>query len=85
MAGGQQGGDIACLLIGHGRCCFAVLLSCQPLTDGICDDVLDVVEGITGETVIKLTQEEKGIIESMVQTRKCILKRESGGCDRLEN
>jgi hypothetical protein len=31
------------------------------LTDGICDDVLDVVEGIAGETVIKLTQEEKGI------------------------
>jgi hypothetical protein len=31
------------------------------LTDGICDDVLDVVEGISGETVIKLTQEEKGI------------------------
>ncbi len=30
----------------------------QPLTDGICDDVLDVVEGIAGETVIKLTQEE---------------------------
>jgi hypothetical protein len=31
------------------------------LTDGICDDVLDVVEGIAGETVIKLMQEEKGI------------------------
>jgi hypothetical protein len=42
---------------------FVVLLSCQPLTDGICDDVLDVVEGIAGETVIKLTQEEKGIRE----------------------
>jgi hypothetical protein len=66
-------------------CCVIVLLSCQPLMDGICDDVLDVVEGITGETVIKLTQEEKGIIESMVQTRKCILERESVGCDRLEN
>ncbi len=58
---GQQGGDIACLSIGHGRCCFVVLLGCQPLTDGICDDVLDVVESIVGETVIKLMQEEKGI------------------------
>ncbi len=38
-----------------------MLLRCQPLTDGICGDVLDVVEGIAGETVIKLTQEEKGI------------------------
>jgi hypothetical protein len=33
------------------------------LTDGICDDVLDVVEGIAGETVIELMQEEKGIKE----------------------
>jgi hypothetical protein len=39
-----------------------VLLSCQPLTDGICDDVLDVAKGIAGEIVIKLTQEEKEII-----------------------
>jgi hypothetical protein len=38
-----------------------VLLSRQPLKDGICDDVLDVVEGIANETVIKLTQEEKRI------------------------
>jgi hypothetical protein len=60
-AGGQQGRDIACLLIRHGSCCFVVLLSCQPLTDGICDGVLDVVEGIASETVIKLMQEEKGI------------------------
>jgi hypothetical protein len=40
-----------------------VLLGYQPLTDGICDDVLDVVEGIAGETVIELTQEEQGIKE----------------------
>jgi hypothetical protein len=59
VAGGQQGGDIACLSIGHGRCCFVVLLRCQPLTDGVCDDVWDVVEGISGKTVIKLMQEEK--------------------------
>ena len=40
-----------------------MLLGYQPLTDGVCDDVLDMVEGIAGETVIKLTQEEKGINE----------------------
>jgi hypothetical protein len=40
-----------------------VLLGCQLLTDGICDDVLDVVEDIAGETVMKLMQEEKGIRE----------------------
>ncbi len=40
-----------------------MLLGYQPLTDGVCDDVYDVVEGITGETVIELTQEEKGIKE----------------------
>jgi hypothetical protein len=31
------------------------------LTDGICDDVLDVVEGIASEKVIKLMQVVKGI------------------------
>jgi hypothetical protein len=61
VAGGQQSGDIACLSIGHGRGCFVVLLGCQRLIDGICDDVLDVVGGIAGETVIKLTQEENRI------------------------
>jgi hypothetical protein len=43
-----------------------VLLCCwgyQPLTDGVCNDVLDMVECIAGETVIKLTQEEKEIKE----------------------
>ncbi len=33
------------------------------MTDVICDDVLYMVEGISGETVIKLMQEEKGIKE----------------------
>ncbi len=47
-------------LTDHGKCCFVVY---QPLTDGVCDDVLDMVEGNAGETVIKLTQEEKGIEE----------------------
>ncbi len=45
----------------HGRCCFVCLLGYQPLTDGICDDVLDVIEGITGETVIELVQEENNM------------------------
>ena len=47
----------------------------------ILSDVLDVIEGIAGETVIELMQEEK----SMVQTRKCILKKESERCDILGN
>ncbi len=51
------------MLTDHGRYCFVVLLGYQPLTDGICDDVLDIVEGIAGETVIKLMQEEKGLKE----------------------
>ncbi len=50
-------------LTDHGRCCFVVLLGYQPLRGGICDDVLDMVEGIAGETVIELTREEKGIKE----------------------
>jgi hypothetical protein len=40
-----------------------VLLGYQPLTDGVCDDVLDMVEGIVGKTVNELTREEKGIKE----------------------
>ena len=47
----------------HRRCCFVGLLGYQPLTDGVCDDVLDVVEGIAGETVIELTQEENNMRE----------------------
>jgi hypothetical protein len=39
---------------------FVVLLGYRLLTDGIGDDVLDVVEGIAGETVIELTREKKG-------------------------
>jgi hypothetical protein len=37
------------------------LLGYQPLTDGICDDVLDVIEGIASEKVIELTQEENNM------------------------
>ncbi len=48
-------------LTDHGRCCFVRLLEYQPLTDDVCDDVLDVVEGIAGETVIELTQEENNM------------------------
>jgi hypothetical protein len=62
-AEGQQGGSRVETLTGHGRCCFIVLLGYQPLTDGVCDDVLDMVEGIADETVIKMRQEEIGIKE----------------------
>ncbi len=47
-----------------------MLLGYQPLTGGICDDVLDVVEGIAGETVIELTQEEKWIKETYDSDKK---------------
>ncbi len=46
-------------LADHGRCCFVVLLGYQPLSDGVCDDVLGMVEGIAGERVIELTQEHQ--------------------------
>ncbi len=42
----------------------------QLLTDGICDDVLDVVEGNAGETEIELTQEERGIRERYDSDKK---------------
>ena len=58
------------MLTDHGRCCHVVLLGYQPLTDGICDDVLDVVEGIAGETVIELMQEEKEIIKRYGSDKK---------------
>ncbi len=57
-------------LTDHGRCSFVGLLGYQPLTDGICDDVLDVVEGNASETVIELTQEEKGIRERYDSDKK---------------
>jgi hypothetical protein len=40
------------------------------LTDGVCDDVLDVVEGIAGETVIELMKEEEGINERYGSDKK---------------
>ncbi len=69
-SGWQQGGSRVETLTDHGRCCFVGLLGYQPLTDGICDDVLDVVEGIAGETVIELMQEEKGIRERYDSDKK---------------
>ncbi len=50
-----------------------MLLGYQPLIDGICDDVLDMVEGIVGETVIELTREEKGIKEIYDSEKKMYL------------
>jgi hypothetical protein len=45
------------------------------MTDGVCDDVLDVVEGIAGETVIKLMQEEKGIRERYGSNKNVYLRK----------
>jgi hypothetical protein len=50
------------------------LLGYQPLTDGICDDVLDVVEGIAGETAIELTQEENNMREKYDSDKKMYVK-----------
>ncbi len=57
-------------LTDHGRCRFVWLLGFQPLIDGICDDVLDVVEGVAGETVIELTQEENNARERYDSDKK---------------
>ncbi len=42
-------------------CCVVGVSAIDRWTDGVCDDVSDVVEGIAGETVIELMQEEQGI------------------------
>jgi hypothetical protein len=61
-----------------------VLLGYQPLTDGICDDVLDVVEGNASKTVIELTQEENNMRDRYGSDKKCIRKKESERCDTLD-
>jgi hypothetical protein len=53
------------------------------LTDGVCDDVLDVIEGIASETVIELTQEENNMQERYDSDKKCKCKKESERCDTL--
>jgi hypothetical protein len=58
------------MLTDHGRCFFVWLLWYQPLTDGICDDVLDVVEGFAGEIVIELKQEENNMRERYDSDKK---------------
>ncbi len=65
-AGGQKGGDVDW----PWKVLFFWLLGYQPLTDGVCDDVLDVVEGIIGETVIELTQEENNMRERYDSDKK---------------
>jgi hypothetical protein len=69
-SGWQQRGSRVEALPVNWRHCFVGLLGCLPLKDGVCDDVLDVVEGIAGETVIELTQEEKRIIERYCSDKK---------------
>jgi hypothetical protein len=60
---------------------FVWLLGYQPLTDGVYDDVLDVIEGIAGKTVIELTQEENNMQERYDSGKKYICKKESERCD----
>jgi hypothetical protein len=69
------------MLTDHGRCCFFLLLGYQPLTDCICDDMLDLIEGIAGETVIELMQEVINMQERYDSDKKCICKKESERCD----
>ncbi len=40
------------------------------MTDCVCDDVLDVVEGIAGETMIELMQEENNMRERYDSDKK---------------
>jgi hypothetical protein len=65
-AGGQKGGDIDW----PWEVLFCWLLEYQPLTDSICDDILDVVEGIASETVIELMQEENNMRERYDSDKK---------------
>ncbi len=51
-----------------------MLLGYQPLTDGVCDDVLDMVEGVAGETVTELMREEKEIKEIYDSDKKMYTK-----------
>jgi hypothetical protein len=53
------------------------------LTDGVCDDVLDVIEGIAGEIVMELKQKENNMQERYYSDKKCIFKKESKRCDTL--
>jgi hypothetical protein len=53
------------------------LLGYQPLTDGVCDDVLDVVEGIASEIVIELTQEENNMRERYDSDKKNVYIRKN--------
>ncbi len=71
-------------LTDNGRCCFVWLLGYQSLIDGICDDVLDVIEGIASETVIELTQDENNMQERYDSDKKVICKKESERCDTLD-
>ncbi len=66
-SGWQQGGSRGAEGWRHrltmGGVVFVWLLEYQPLIDDVCDDVLDVIEGIAGETGIELTQEENNMRE----------------------
>ncbi len=57
-------------LTDNGMCCFVWLLEYWPFTDKVCGDVLDVVEGTAGETVIELRQEENYMRERYDSDKK---------------
>ncbi len=47
-----------------------MVVGVSPIDRWCCDDVLDVVEGIAGETVIELTQEENNMRERYDSEKK---------------
>jgi hypothetical protein len=49
---------------------FCCVFGLPAVDDGVCDDVLDLVEGIANETVIELMQEEKRITERYGSDKK---------------
>ncbi len=59
-------------------CCWGI----SPNTDGVCDDVLDVVEGIAlVRQWLNWHKKKKGLKKYMIQKRKFICKKESERCD----
>jgi hypothetical protein len=65
-AGVQQGGDVDL----PWEVLFCYVVGVSAVDRWLCDDVLDVVEGIASETVIELMQEEKGIRETYDSDKK---------------
>jgi hypothetical protein len=49
---------------------FCSVVGVSAIDRWVCDDVLDVVEGVAGETVIKLMQEENDMREGYDSDKK---------------